>query len=98
MSFTLTSSTDLSPEVGLTTFRGSQRIPISQVKPGSIILFGIDDDSVVIVLANCEMDGNTRELLLYGCFCELDAWEHMRLFTQVYRLNQTISIVLEPSC
>jgi hypothetical protein len=61
---------------------GDPHILAADVEPGSIVLYGIDDDMTCLVVANfiSEIyvgDGNggvktvpKRTLLLYGCFCE----------------------------
>jgi len=61
----------------LTNGAGEPRIPIDQVKPGTIARFGVDDDMTVLVVANFESvsrhqygDKQVRRLIMFGCFCD----------------------------
>ena len=58
---------------------GEPRIAVSDVEPGSIIRFGVDDDMTCLVIANFASEFNTgegkkpaRTLYLFGCFCDED--------------------------
>ena len=82
---------------------GDPRILVGDVEPGSVTLFGIDDDMTVLVLGNYRKDILTGEgkknvpaLLMYGCFNEPGTWGEGRVFEQTYGELDTVSILLEP--
>lgn len=99
-----TSSMEQSERVGSISAFGEPMIAVSDVKPGTVVRFGLDHDSSVIVLANFQSHYTTgngrveaRTLLYYGCMCEPGEWEDGRLFSQDHNLNELITVVFEPN-
>ena len=83
---------------------GEPRYRVADVPPGSIIRYGIDDDMVVLVVANFAVtngpqngDKPRRRMVYYGCFCEApDSWEQAKLFHQDHELKETLTVLLAP--
>ena len=78
--------------------------PVDQIRPGSIVHFGTDDDMTVLVVANylvqhmrpdCNViDRENRVLVYYGCFCAPGDYEYDRLMTCSHGLKETIAVVM----
>jgi hypothetical protein len=83
---------------------GTPIYPVDQVRPGSIVYFGVDDDMTMLVVANylvkymrpdCDVvDRQCRVLVYYGCFCEPGNHEYGRLMTCSHGLKETIAVVM----
>lgn len=80
---------------------GEPRYYVSDITPGSIVRFGDDDDSMMIVLANhqspvSDNGGIRRRIMYYGCFCGPGDWANERLFHQDHSLHESMSVVMMP--
>ena len=83
---------------------GEPRYCVTDIQPGTIVRFGIDDDMVVLVVANFashihtgEGDKPSRHLVFYGCMCEEPgAYEEGRLMHQDFLLKESLTVLLPP--
>lgn len=87
---------------------GDPHVLIKYIEPGSIILFGVDDDIAALVCGNFMSeiyvgDGKggvktelRRTLLLYGCMDDPAGWGHGRLMTQTFDDKESVAVLLEP--
>jgi hypothetical protein len=79
------------------------RVPVSDIKPGSICRFGVDDDMIVLVLANVASTYRTdfsdktpaRTLILMGCFNEANTWGQNLVFQNQVNLNEHFTLIYE---
>jgi hypothetical protein len=88
---------------------GEPRYHVSEVQPGSIARFGIDDDMMVLVIANFPGtvlvggEGGTlvekpvRRLVYFGCFYDApNSYERDRLMQQDHGLTETLTVLHTP--
>lgn len=83
---------------------GEPRYPISEVQPGCIARFGVDDDMTVLIIANFpshihtgEGDKPSRRVVMYGCMCdEPNSYEAGRLMHMDFQLKETMTVILMP--
>lgn len=75
-------------------------VPVSDVGPGSIVFFGIDDDMTCLLIANFEdtyIDGNGRQPcrhLVYLGMAPPGNYEHEKLIHQICSFSDTISVLV----